>query len=131
NPVWAVADGQLIAGNPVDSSGHPIAATPVPATVPVACQSPISSTTASGVQFIFGGDSQLSVTGTADAEICGTYQSSRPPVAIFGLKSGTETTTTLSGTSTLKTTSVTSPTFTPASTDALANVENTYATGSY
>jgi hypothetical protein len=55
------------------------------------------------VQFIFGGDSRLSVKAAA-AEICGTYSVSKPPVAIYGLGSGSETTTALS---TLKPTAVT------------------------
>jgi hypothetical protein len=90
NDIWNVADGQVIAGTPVDSSGNTLLKPTVPATVPGACQNPITSTSAVGVQFIFGGDSQLQLSGTADAEICGTYNSSRPPIAVYGLKSGTE-----------------------------------------
>ena len=89
--VWTVGDGQLIAGNPVDASGNVINKPTVPITVPNSCQSPIKSTSANGVQFIFGGDSRLQVSGSADAEICGTYHSDRPPIALYGLKSGVET----------------------------------------
>ncbi|HEU5271229.1 MAG TPA: hypothetical protein VFU36_14980, partial [Jatrophihabitans sp.] len=88
--VWTVADGQLIAGNPVDANGNPILKPTVPATVPGACQNPIEDVNAVGVQFIFGGDSQLQLSGTADAEICGSYHIDSLPIAIYGLKSGTE-----------------------------------------
>lgn len=89
NDVWTVGDGQLIAGNPVNSAGTVIGQPPVPATVPGACQNPIKDKNAAGVQFIFGGDSQLTVSGTADAEICGSYNPDRPPIALYGLKTGT------------------------------------------
>lgn len=88
--LWNVADGQLIAGTPVNSSGTVISRPTVPAAVPGACQNPIDSTSAVGVQFIFGGDSQLQVSGGADAEICGSYHANRPPIALYGLKSGTD-----------------------------------------
>jgi hypothetical protein len=87
--VWSVADGQLVAGTPVDSAGNVIAKPTVPATVPGACDNPITSVSAVGVQFIFGGDSQLQLSGTADAEICGSYHSHQLPIAVYGLKSGT------------------------------------------
>ncbi|MFL6161826.1 MAG: hypothetical protein ACJ74U_06315 [Jatrophihabitantaceae bacterium] len=89
--LWTVADGQLVAGTPTNSSGAVISKPTVPAAVPGACQNPIKSDTAVGVQFIFGGDSQLTVSGTADAEICGSYHAGRPPIAIYGMKSGSET----------------------------------------
>lgn len=89
---WLIKNGQLLAGTPVNSAGVPLAAPSSPITVPGACQNPIKSQTATGVQFIFGGDSQFQVSGSADAEICGTYRSpadGRPPIAVYGLKSGT------------------------------------------
>ena len=87
---WTVGDGQLIAGTPVNAAGTVISKPAVPATVPGACQNPIEDDTAVGVQFVFGGDSQLQLTGTADAEICASYHPDRPPIAIYGWKSGTE-----------------------------------------
>ncbi len=45
--------------------------------MPGACQNPIKTVNAQGVQFIFGGDSQL-VIKSGDAEICGTYQTEPP-----------------------------------------------------
>ena len=90
---WQVSTGQLLAGTPVDADGDPIAAPSKPVSVPGACDNPIKSETAVGVQFIFGGDSQFQVAGTADAEICGTYRTNRPPLAIYGVRaSGTVTT---------------------------------------
>lgn len=89
--VWTLGDGQLIAGTPVNSGGAVLVKPTVPTTVPGACQNPIETTGHDGVQFIFGGDSQLVVSGSADAEICGSYQDHRPPIALYGLSSGTET----------------------------------------
>jgi len=57
-------------------------------TVPGTCVSPLMSTTpAQGVQFVFGGESQLNVNGTAEIELCGSYSASSPPIAVYGLKS--------------------------------------------
>jgi len=94
---WGITRGHLVAGTPTDSSGNAVASPGASPTIPGSCQNPIRSTTASGVQFIFGGDSQLALGGPADAEICGTYHATRPPIGIFGLKSGAATTTTLTG----------------------------------
>ena len=94
---WLVKNGQLIAGRPVNSAGTVLSTPSSPATVPGACQNPIKSTAAVGVQFVFGGDSRLKVAGGADVEICGTYSTSRPPIAIYGLKAGTATPTTSTG----------------------------------
>jgi len=91
--VWTVDDGYLVAGTPVDAAGAVIASPPVPATIPGSCNNPIRSAGAVGVQFIFGGDSQFAVK-TGQVEICGTYSANKPPVAVYGLKSGAETTTT-------------------------------------
>jgi hypothetical protein len=85
---WLLKNGQLIAGTPVNSSGTPIAAPASPVSVPGACDSPIHSTTAVGVQFMFGADSRLRVSGSADAEICGSYHADRPPLAVYGVKTG-------------------------------------------
>jgi len=91
--LWNVADGQLVAGIPTNSSGTVLTKPNVPASVPGACQSPINATKdegQQGVQFIFGGDSQLQVSGTADAEICGSYQDHQPPIAVYGQQTGKE-----------------------------------------
>jgi hypothetical protein len=110
---WGITRGHLVAGTPVDSSGNVIASPGASPTMPGSCQNPIRSASAVGVQFIFGGDSQLALGGSANAEICGTYSATRPPIGVFGLKSGTATTVTLkdpgpAGTA-LKMSTVTSP----------------------
>lgn len=117
--VWTVSDGQLVAGTPINGAGAVIAKPASPSTLPGACQNPITSTTAQGVQFIFGGDSQIVLSGSADAEICGTYNTGRPPIAFYGLKSGSASTSTANG---LTLTSV--PTTDGASFGATASVAN-------
>jgi hypothetical protein len=87
NDVWTVDDGYLVAGTPKNG---------LPAAIPGACVNPIKDATANGVQFIFGGDSQLNVK-SGQVEICGTYSASRPPVAVYGLTTGSATTTALTG----------------------------------
>jgi len=91
---WLIRDGQLIAGTPAGSTPTALTPPPKPATVPGACESPIRNEEAVGVQFVFGGDSRLQVANSADAEICGTYYTDRPPLAIYGLKTGVATPTT-------------------------------------
>jgi Tfp pilus assembly protein PilX len=126
--VWTVNDGYLVAGTPIDSTGKIVSTPSVPATIPGACDNPINDAKAVGVQFVFGGDSQFAVKA-GQAEICGTYNASTPPVAIYGLTSGSATTTALTGANTLKTTSVVSAgTFSNATTTNLANVDGQLAT---
>lgn len=88
--VWTIKDGRLIAGTPVNSAGVVISKPTSSSTIPGACQNPIKDDAAVGVQFIFGGDSRVQLSSTADAEICASYHSDRPPVAVYGLKSGSE-----------------------------------------
>jgi Tfp pilus assembly protein PilV len=106
--VWTLDDGYLVAGTPVNAAGVAIAAPPVPAAIPGSCDNPIDNAKAVGVQFIFGGDSQFAIK-SGQAEICGTYSASKPPVAIYGLTSGSETTTQLTGANALKLNAVTTP----------------------
>ena len=91
--VWTVDDGYLVAGTPVNAAGAVIDEPPVPATIPGSCHNPANSSSAVGVQFIFGGDSQFAVKA-GQAEMCGTYSASKPPIALYGLKSGVDNTTT-------------------------------------
>ena len=120
---WTVNDGTLVAGTPINAAGQQISKPPKNPAVPGACWNPIDSVDAVGVQFIFGGDSQLAFTGSANGEICGTYHKDRPPIAVYSLKSGTDTTTTLTAgnSSSLKLTSVTPGDFTNATVANLAN----------
>jgi hypothetical protein len=91
--IWTINDGTLVAGTP---TGTLSAST----TIPGACVNPIDSKSASGAQFIFGGDSQM-VVKAGQAEICGgwqpdgaTFDYTKPPVAVYGRATGgTESTT--------------------------------------
>jgi hypothetical protein len=103
---WGITSGNLVAGTPTNSSGNVIASPGASPVIPGSCQSPTRSTSNAGVQFIFGGDSQLSLVGAADAEICGTYSATKPPIGVYGVKTGTATTTTLTGTGTTATSSL-------------------------
>ncbi|MEU4394643.1 hypothetical protein [Kribbella sp. NPDC023855] len=103
---WSVNDGYLVAGTPVNAAGTVIASPTVPASIPGSCDNPIKNASAVGVQFIFGGDSRFAIKA-GQAEICGTYRVDRAPVAIYGLKSGTDTTTSWTGADALKLSSVT------------------------
>jgi Tfp pilus assembly protein PilX len=119
--IWTVNDGYLIAGNRTSTA--------YPPSIPGACDNPIYDAHAQGAQFIFGNDSQFVVSGQGQAEICGTYNVSAPPVALYGLKSGTAATTTLTG---QQTTAVAAGgSFANASTTTLANIENTYAANTF
>ncbi|MEZ0577185.1 hypothetical protein [Nocardioides sp. MH1] len=88
---WTISSGTLIAGTRTGTS-----------TVPGACDNPIDKTTANGVQLVFGGDSRMLIDKDGQAEICGSYHADRPPIAIYGQKTGTTpSATTLSGTTAL------------------------------
>jgi len=85
---WSITRGNLVAGTPTDSDGNVIASPGPSPAVPGSCQNPIRSTSAQGVQFIFGADSQLALGGSADGEICGSYKATRPPIGVYGVKAG-------------------------------------------
>jgi hypothetical protein len=129
---WTVSRGTLLAGTPTDAAGNVVSVPPASPSIPGACQNPINSTSAVGVQFIFGGDSQLVISGSgnnaANAEICGSYSATRPPIALYGLQSGSDSVTNLSGASTLKTTNVVPTNFGNASVANLAASDGAFAT---
>lgn len=54
-------------------------------TIPGACLNPIDTTGNGGVQFVFGGDSQMLLGNSAQVELCAPYNGGNPPMAIFGL----------------------------------------------
>lgn len=61
--------------------------------IPGACVSPINSPTTDGVQFVFGGSSQITVEDTGFVEICGSRNRNSPgvtkaPLTLFQLQSG-------------------------------------------
>ena len=86
--VWTISDrnARIVGGTP--QGWTPDASTP---TMPGACVSPISTTTGNGVEFVFGGDSRMSLQAGA-AELCGQYSDSTPPVTVYGAKTGADTT---------------------------------------
>ncbi|MDQ1740580.1 MAG: hypothetical protein QOE53_2232, partial [Pseudonocardiales bacterium] len=103
--VWTMGNGQLVAGTPTNAAGVVLAKPANPSPSPGGCQNPIKSTSAVGVQFIFGGDSQFQLTG-GNAELCASYHPDRPPIALYGMKTGAEG---LVPTATVKPTSVKNP----------------------
>jgi hypothetical protein len=82
--VWTVNSGILLGGTLTSAT-----------TIPGRCVSPIDSTTADGVQFVFGGDSRMAVDKGAQVELCGTYYTNRPPIVVYGQRTGTATQTQL------------------------------------
>jgi hypothetical protein len=57
-----------------------------PPAVPGACVNPINSTSAVGVELVFGGDSQLVFDKGVQAEFCATYHQNTIPTVLYGLK---------------------------------------------
>ncbi|KRA37624.1 MULTISPECIES: hypothetical protein [unclassified Nocardioides] len=91
--IWKIAGTRVIGGELI-GGGTPSGAT----TIPGACQNPISDAGAQGVQFIFGGDSRLMFDTDSLVELCATYRSTRPPIVVYGNKTGSNPTlTTLTG----------------------------------
>jgi hypothetical protein len=106
--VWTINDAaaRFVGGTPLGWT--PDASTP---TVPGACVSPLRSAEATGVRFVFGGDSRLVVRAGA-VELCGQYSTNAPPITVQGAKTGADP---LSGPVTLTTDGTgTNPTNGPA-----------------
>lgn len=93
---WLIDTGYLVGGTPttplVDGT---------PPNIPGSCQTPIPPDPLpaggwtrpgpdAGVQFVFGGVSRIRVKA-AQAEICGTYSTTSPPLAVYGLKTAVGT----------------------------------------
>ena len=92
NKPWVIDTGYVVGGLP--QPGQPFV-DGTPPTIPGACQAPIPPADGSpwvkpppnaGVQFAFGGASQIQVKA-AQVELCGTYELNKPPLALFGLTS--------------------------------------------
>lgn len=91
--VWTVNSNNsknavLVGGTPVDANGAVLSALPSSPSLPGACQNPLDSTTTQGVQFVFGGDSQFYLANFTSMELCSSYRSDRPQIALFGVPSG-------------------------------------------
>jgi hypothetical protein len=91
---WLIDSGYLVGGT--EAPGTKLVAGQVPA-IPGSCWTPIPPSNlppggswlrqpaGGGVQFAFGGASRIHV-GAAKVEICGTYATDSPPIAVYGLK---------------------------------------------
>ncbi|MET9316041.1 hypothetical protein ABZX12_29850 [Kribbella sp. NPDC003505] len=106
--IWTIDNGTLVGGTPTNAAGIIIAKPPVMPDIPGACDNPINDAGAVGVQFVFGGDSQL-VVNKGHAEICGSYHTDRAPIAIYGQTTGADTPTAWTGTNALSMTTVDDP----------------------
>ncbi len=80
--VWTFndANGVLVAGT---KQGWTTSTTK--ANMPGSCISPLTSELSDGVQFVFGGDSQLNLS-KGSMEICGTWHPDRPSLVLYGAK---------------------------------------------
>jgi len=112
--VWNVNSGTIVGGTLTSET-----------TVPGRCVNPIDDKSAQGVQLIFGGDSRIIVDKGAAMEVCGSYHSDRPPIAIYGQKTGTATQTVIPAASALTTSGP--PAVTPSSTFTGATAANLQA----
>lgn len=86
--VWNINGATVVGGTPTNASGAVIASPPTNPTFPGSCQSPITDTSAVGVQFVFGNDSQIYIDQNSRVELCGSYHADRPPIELYGLKTG-------------------------------------------
>jgi Tfp pilus assembly protein PilX len=87
--VWTIADrnARVVGGTP--QGWTPDLTTP-PASG--SCVSPLNATTSNGVEFVFGGDSRMALRSGA-VDLCGQYSTTTPPVAVYGARTGNDTTT--------------------------------------
>ena len=103
-------------------------------TVPGRCVNPIDDVNANGVQLIFGGDSRMAIDANGqptNVEICGSYHTQRPPIAIYGQRTGTATPTVIAPAQALTATAVTAvtpSTFTGATAPNLSTADGVQAT---
>lgn len=98
--VWTIPRGvDVLGGTPTNPTTGAVLSrppSPLPANadglIPGNCQSPITNINAQGVQFVFGGNSRLFLDGNGSSgarmELCATYHANRPPIELYGLKTG-------------------------------------------
>ncbi|QSR25793.1 hypothetical protein CFH99_09180 [Nocardioides aromaticivorans] len=58
-------------------------------TIPGACRSPITNASVTGVQFVFGNSSRMSLSDSAQVELCGPSNSGNAPMTIYQQPTGT------------------------------------------
>jgi hypothetical protein len=81
-PTWTMDSGSLVAGTPTSRLTRTAPA------MPGSCVSPLTSTAPNaGAEFVFGGVSNLVIAGKGRVELCASYNRTRPPVAVYGLRS--------------------------------------------
>jgi hypothetical protein len=91
---WSIPDGYVVGGIPTDSHlGQPGHAT---AEMPLSCRTPIppdddkgtwtSPGPDAGVEFVLGGATHITLGSNSNMELCGSYGTDAPPIAIYGLK---------------------------------------------
>ena len=86
--VWNVKNTYVIAGTPT----IPLTSTPATTDMPGACIDPSNAlaTPTTGVEFVFGGDSQITLTHTGSpggqVTVCASKTLNGPPMAFYGLK---------------------------------------------
>ncbi len=85
--VWTIDDKniRMVAGKPLGWDPNDKKPDPI---FPNSCESPLDETTNGGVEFVFGGRSQLEVL-KGSVEICGHYRTNSPPTAVFGATDST------------------------------------------
>lgn len=57
--------------------------------IPGACRSPITNSSVTGVQFVFGGTSRISLGDSAQVELCGPSNGGEAPMTLYQQQSGT------------------------------------------
>jgi hypothetical protein len=80
--VWTI-DGTVVGGTPY--GWDPMDANSPPPKLPGACRTGDQLPPNDGVQFIFGGDSQLKVAASGRVELCAQPSPNRQQIAIYGL----------------------------------------------
>ena len=85
---WSIYGGNVVGGTPIDANGNTLSRPSTNPPYPGSCRSPITDTNAVGVQFVFGGSSRLYIDQNSHVEICGSYHANRPPIELYGLKTG-------------------------------------------
>ena len=86
--VWRINGATVVGGTPIGPSGGVIAQPSSTPTIPGSCQNPITDVAAQGVQFVFGGSSQIYIDQNSRVELCASYHDDRPPIELYGLKTG-------------------------------------------
>jgi hypothetical protein len=87
---WQISDGYVVGGTPakalnssIDMPGMCVSPIPPSNPAPAGWTPPAGG---QGVTFVFGGQSKMDVTNNGHVELCGSYSTGSPPLAIYGNK---------------------------------------------